>query len=75
MTDINLKLISAYGLQWGDAAHTKFNCWVTFDRYVGTPDEESPFTCALSDPAPWAQDCWSRAMKGEFGPIGEFVEG
>lgn len=53
-------------LIWCGEDKSAFNCDVTFEG-LGVV----PFTCAAGDFVEHAQNIWTRAMAGEFGPIAE----
>jgi hypothetical protein len=61
---------SVRDLQWADAAHTKFDCWVKYEQF----DEEHPTTVDPNDNYEHQQELWKNGLAGEYGEIAEYVE-
>lgn len=57
-------------LVWADKDNTIIDCKVTFPSLR----MEIPFTAHINDPEEHGREIYERAINGEFGPIGEYVE-
>ena len=63
-----MKFTEVKNLVWCDPDHAAFNADVVFDG-LG----EVPFCCNVNDAVSHAQEIWSRATAGEFGPIAAYI--
>lgn len=56
-------------LQWGDAEHTFFSCFVKYEQF----EEEHPSGVNSTDSTPHIREIWMKANAGEYGVIAEYI--
>lgn len=56
-------------LQWDNAEHTSFSCFVKYEEF----NEEHPSGIAPTDPYAHIQEIWAKGTAGEYGEIAEYV--
>jgi len=64
----DLKIITATDLKWTNAAHTSFDCTVTFEGL-----DPMPYHAVQGDIVAHGAELFSRGAAGEFGAIAEYV--
>lgn len=71
----NIAFLNVANPVWGDSAHTRITCDVTWSEHPHLSDQTHPFAAAEADPsAPHSEEIFARCLAGEFGPIAEYAE-
>lgn len=64
----DLKIVTATSLKWTNAAHTSFDCTVTFEGL-----DPMPYHAVKGDSVAHGAELFTRGAAGEFGTIAEYV--
>ncbi|MBL0521633.1 tail fiber assembly protein [Aeromonas enteropelogenes] len=68
---MKLDVLTARSPTWGNRDKTAISLVV---RFAHLPDCEVPFSATPDDSAEHGRELYTRALFGEFGPVGEFTE-